>query len=415
MKVARRLMLMAAVGLVCLWAQRGGAPAGGTSGGTTTTGTGTGTGSGSGTSPTAPANPPIMNPAPTPPAPVAPPPKPIYLAGTVIVDDGSPLPANVNIKSVCGGTRQRTVAHTSSAGDFGFQWGNTGGVFEDASESGHGPGNLSGSGSGISGGGNASGSAGGSGGRTTDPLADCDLQAESPGYTSSKVSLYQHASFDNFDVGAIVLHRITGDEGRVVSLLALKAPKDAKKNFDKGTDQLRSNKLTDAAASFQKSVTTYPQYADAWLSLGRVQLQLGTKDAARESFQKAMDLDDKLVGPWQELGYMASDQSKWEDAARYLDKAVRLDPMSSPMAWYFSAMANYNLGRFEEAERSVRAELKLDKNAHAEYLLGMVLIARKDLKGGADALRTYLASSPKPEEAATARKQLSQVESQLGQ
>ncbi len=201
----------------------------------------------------------------------------------------------------------------------------------------------------------------------------------------------------------------------MVSLLALKAPKDAKKNFDKGTEQVRSNKLPDAAASFQKSVTTYPQYADAWLGLGRVQLQLGTKDAARESFQKAMDLDDKLVGPWQELGYLAFDQSKWEDAARYLDKAVRLDPMNSPMAWYFSALANYNLGRFEQAERSVRAELNLDKNPGAEYVLGLVLIARKHYNGGAAALRTYLASSPKSEEADSARKQLSRIESQLSQ
>ncbi len=144
-------------------------------------------------------------------------------------------------------------------------------------------------------------------------------------------------------------------------------------------------------------------------------MRLGTKDAAQESFQKAMDLDDKLVGPWQELGYMAFDRSKWEDAARYLDKAVLLDPVTSPMAWYFSAVANYNLGRFEQAERSIRTELKLDKSPRAQYVLGLVLIARKDYKGGADALRIYLASSPKSEEADIARKQLSRIESQPGQ
>jgi tetratricopeptide (TPR) repeat protein len=415
MKLTLRFMLMASMGLVCLWGQKGGGTSGGTSGGasTGTTGTSTtGTGSGSNpvTSPTSPANPPTTSPAPA--TPVATLPKPIYLSGIVIVDDGSPLPANVNIQSVCA-SRQRTVANTSSDGSFGFMWGDTAGVFEDASENVRSPGNGSGSGSGS--GLSGTGSGGGSSVRPTDPLADCDLRANFPGYTSSKVSLYQHAAFDRFDVGAIVLHRITGDEGRVVSLLSLKAPKDAKKNFDKGTEQARANKLTDAALSFQKSVAGYPQYADAWLSLGRVESQLGATDAAREDFQKAMDLDDKLVGPWQELGYMASDQSRWEDAARYLDRAVRLDPMNSPMAWYFSAMANYNLGRFDQAERSVRAEIKLDKNPRAQYLLGLVLIARKDLRGGAEALRIYLASSPKPEDAELARKQLSRVEGQLSQ
>jgi tetratricopeptide (TPR) repeat protein len=332
---------------------------------------------------------------------VAPPPTPIFLSGKVMVDDGSPVPASANVQSVCG-SHQRNVAHTGPEGDFGFIWGNTSGVFEDASENVHSFAGIPGSG----------GSSGGTG-PMADPLANCDLRADSPGYTSSRLSLFQHNSFDNFDVGVIVLHKITGDEGRVVSLLSLKAPKDARKNFDKGTEQVHANKLTDAQASFQKSVTTYPQYADAWLGLGRVQLQLGSKETARESFQKAMDLDSKLVGPWQEMGYMASDQSKWEEAARYLDQAVKLDPTNSPRAWYFSAMANYNLGRFEQAERSVRASLRLDKNVHAEYLLGMVLIARKDLRGGADALRAFLASSPKAEEADLAKKQLSRIESQL--
>jgi len=72
-------------------------------------------------------------------------------------------------------------------------------------------------------------------------------------------------------------------------------PERRKEEFDKGTEQVHANKLTDAQTSFQKSVTIYPQYADAWLSLGRVQLQLGAKDAARTNFRKAMDLDEKLV------------------------------------------------------------------------------------------------------------------------
>ena len=95
---------------------------------------------------------------------------------------------------------------------------------------------------------------------------------------------------------------------------------------------MRLNKLTPMPRqAFQKIRDNFErQYADAWLGLGRVQLRLGTKDAARESFQKAMDLDDKLVGPWQELGYMAIDQSKWEDAARYLDKASAARPDEFP-------------------------------------------------------------------------------------
>jgi tetratricopeptide (TPR) repeat protein len=324
------------------------------------------------------------------------------------VDDGSPLPGSVNIQSICS-SAQRTVAHTSSNGDFGFQWADkSGSVFADASDSAR----FSGFGPAATG--TSTNSA--MPGRTVDPLSDCDLKAELAGYTSSRVSLYNHTMENSIDIGAIVLHRITGDEGTVVSMLSLRAPKDAKKSFDKGREQARGKKLGDAEVSFQKAVASYPQYADAWLSLGRVQSQMGSRDEAHADFRKAMELDGKLVGPWQELGYMASDQAKWDEAARYLEQAVKLDPMNSPMAWYFNAMANYNLGRFEVAEQSLRAEMRLDHGANprAKYLLGLVLIARKDPAGGADALRSYIASSPNAQELESAKKQLSRAESQLG-
>jgi tetratricopeptide (TPR) repeat protein len=282
-------------------------------------------------------------------------------------------------------------------------------MFEDASSNGRLPGISSSTSSG-------SGSAGtqrnNSGGLPDDPLADCDLRAYLPGYTSSRASLYNHQQFDNFDVGTITLHRITGDEGHVVSALSLKAPKDARKNFDKGQEQTRAHKTADAAASFRKAVTTYPQYADAWLELGKAQLQLGAKDDARSDFQKAMGLDDKLLGAWQQLGYLASDQSDWPAASKYLDQAVRLDPIDSAMAWYFDAMANYNLAKYDVAERSIRAEMKLDTGANprADFLLGMVLIARKDIAGGATVLRKFVDSYPEAEEAGSAKKILASAE-----
>jgi len=327
------------------------------------------------------------------------------------MDDGSPLPGSVTIQSVCG-SQHRNVAHSGPNGDFGFQWGNTNGVFEDASENLRLPGNLT---SGSGGSSSATGSS--ASGSVYDPLSNCDLRAELGGYTSTRVSLFNHSSFDGFDIGSIVLHRVNGDEGRTVSMLSLKAPKDAKKNFDKGAEQVKTKKLADAAVSFQKAVASYPQYADAWLSLGRVQSLMGAKEDARISFQKSMDLDNKLVGPWQELGYLASDASRWEDAARYLDQAVRLDPVDSAMAWYFGAMANYNLGRFDVAEREIRAEMKMyqGRNPRADYLLGVILISRKDLAGGAEALRRYIAAAPTAPETETARKQLSRIESQIAQ
>lgn len=321
------------------------------------------------------------------------------------MDDGSPLPGSVNIQSICGPLR-RTMAHASGEGGFSFQWANTTSAFGDASQNGRIP----------SAGGAASLTGSRNGSRGLDPLSNCDLLADYPGYSSSKVSLYNRAGQDNFDVGVIVLHQIAAGEGHTVSVLALQAPKDAKKSYEKGESLAAANKPAEALASFETAVTIYPQYADAWLGIGKIQWQMGQRDDAGAAFTKAMSLDSQMVGPWQELGFLACDESKWEDAVRYLDQAVKLDPMNSAIPWYFNALANYNLGRYEQAERSVRAELKLDRgtNPHADFLLGLVLIARQDPEGGAEALRNYIAAAPASPDVATAKKELSRLENQLG-
>jgi len=415
MKITLHLIVAAAIGLSCAWAQRGGGSTGGAAGGgaaggggTTAPSSPTGGSTGTGTSNpgggrgviTGPTNPTQQNPTQ-----VAPAPRPIFISGTVSTDDGSPLPGSMKIQAVCGAD-QRIVTHTGPQGDFSFQWGQNTGIFEDASQSG------SSSIFGPSSGGMSS-AASNMGVGLANPLSNCELRVDQPGYLSSHAPLLSYGQLDRIEVGTLIIHRITGEEGTTVSVLSMKAPKGAKKDFQKGTDQFRQRKFKDAETSFRKAVTAYPDYADAWLSLGRTERQLGAQDSAREDFQKAMDLDKKLLGPWQELGYMAADQSKWEDAAKYLDQATRLDPMNSAMPWFFSAVADFNLQRYEAAERSIRAELRLDqnKNPKAKYLLGLILLARNDLTGGAEALRAFLKVAPAGADADIAKKQLMRAES----
>jgi len=411
MKITLYLIVAAAIGLSCAWAQKGGstggaAAGGGARGGGTapsnpsgpSTGGNTGNPGGRGIY-TGPTNQTPQSPA------QAPAPRPIFISGTVSTDNGSPLPGSVKIQAVCGAD-ERIVTHTGPRGDFSFQWGQTAGIFEDASQSG--PGSAFGANPGIGGVANSMGVG------LANPLSNCELRVDAPGYVSSHAPLLNYGQLDRIEVGTLIIHQLTGEEGTTVSVLSMKAPKKAKKDFQKGTDHFRHREFKDAEVSFRKAVTEYPDYADAWLSLGRTERQLGAHDAAHEDFQKAMDLDKKLLGPWQELGYMACDQSKWEDAAKYLDQANRLDPMDSAMAWFFSAVADFNLQRYEAAERSIRAELRLnaDGNPRAKYLLGLILLARNDVTGGSEALRAFLKNAPAGAEAEMAKKQLLRVEGQ---
>ncbi len=241
----------------------------------------------------------------------------------------------------------------------------------------------------------------------------CDLRAESGGYGSTEINLNNRFGFDGSDVGIIFLHRLAQGETGMVSVSTLQAPKDARKNFDKGTELLRQGKVAEAAKSFERAVAIYPGYAEAWLSLGRIQFTTGSRDAAQGSAQRAMDLDSKLVGAWQVLGYIASDKQDWREAAHYLDEAVRMDPTGSALPWFFSALAHYNLRSFDEAERSIRAEIKLDPQfriRRAQFLLALILIARQDTVGGVAVLHNYLAASPDPRDVKNANDILSRLQ-----
>lgn len=45
---------------------------------------------------------------------------------------------------------------------------------------------------------------------------------------------------------------------------------------------------------------------------------------------------------------------QWEDAAKHLDVARRLDPVQSPGVWLADAMATYSAGHYDRAEKSAR-------------------------------------------------------------
>ena len=91
------------------------------------------------------------------------------------------------------------------------------------------------------------------------------------------------------------------------------------------------------------------------------------------------------------------------DAAtgRFPDRAERLDLLDSPLPWLLSAVADCRLRRFDDAERSIREEMKLDpqlRNGRAQYIRGLILIAGRGVPAASsgphdvDAAGTMLAT-----------------------
>jgi tetratricopeptide (TPR) repeat protein len=334
---------------------------------------------------------------------------PVFLSGKVSMDDGSPPPSNISIQRVCTGN-PRTVAYTDSKGRFSFQWGVSAGVIPDASEAASTIGGNRMPDDSING---INGSRGGGGGMSGNSMMGCQVLANAPGFRSDPIDLGNHRALDNPDLGMIVLHRLANVEGTSVSASALNAPKDAKKAWEKGVQLLHKAKPAEAAVQLEKAVAIYPQYANAWLDLGRARLLQQQVGPGREALLKAIELDAKLVEPYIELGETAARQQDWPETARYLDRALQLDPVDFPHLWFEDAVANYNLKDYDRAEKNARAALKVDaahRNPRANQLLGLILINKHDYTAASEALRTYMQLSPDARDLDQVKAQLLQLD-----
>lgn len=264
------------------------------------------------------------------------------VTGVVKMTDGSDAPGNVTVRLTCGGLPV-AMTHTMVNSDFTFRFAGSSGhvqaknntVFSDA---------LAGA--------NAETSFPGY--EISDRPENCEIRAESAGYSSNAVSLTD-GNLAGADEAVVWLRSTARTNGSsLVSVTSLGAPNSAKKNFDKGTELVFRNKLSEATASFEKAVSIYPAFAEAWASLGAVQYEMKENDAANRSLTEAIRIDGKLTRAWLYRGYISAGDQRWEDAAHDLAEATRLEPLISSRAWYCAALAAYELKRYDEAKRNIR-------------------------------------------------------------
>ncbi len=329
---------------------------------------------------------------------------PIFLSGRVMLDDGAPPDRDIRIERVCGGI-SRIEGRTDSKGRFSFQLGQNLASEMDASES-----SMGGFGRGTS-----TGSMGSSGfgDRGTANLWNCELRASYPGYRSDVVQLAGRRALDSPDVGTIVLHHLGNVQGTTISLTTALAPKDARKEYEKGLQLSERGKFDEAMPRFSHATELYPKYAIAWYALGQLQQKQGHGAEARGSYEKALAADSRYVSPLNQLSLLAAQEGKWDDAAKFSKQAISLNPVEFPSAFWYNALANYNLKRPEDASKSTKDLLKLDTRHNypeAENLMAQLLLDSGNYSEAATHLRSYLTLVPNAKNADVLKQMLLKID-----
>jgi predicted Zn-dependent protease len=315
--------------------------------------------------------------------------QPVFVSGKVLLQGGGVLPEPVPIERVCNSVSRRE-GYTDTKGQFEFQLGlNT--TFQDASES---DSRITPS---------STPRPGSSASRRPLDLTGCELRAVLAGYQSSVVVLRLTGGDTQYEVGTIFLKRLGAAPGTTISVTSMAAPKDAMRAYEKA-QKIKAEKPEEAEKHLTKAVEIYPQFAAAWTLLGDIHRQRNEFDAARTDYARAASADPQFVNPTYGLTVIAMQEKKWDEAVRLSDQVLKLNAGAFPLAYFFSAAANYNLQKFEAAEDSARKFKALDtQHAHPDVclLLSYVLSRKQDYAGAAREIRDYLAAAPESPDAET--------------
>lgn len=315
---------------------------------------------------------------------------PIFLQGSVKMSDGTAAPPAVPVRIVCGTSAIRTDTVTDPGGNFN--------MILNSSANGETADGLN-NGNGVS----------------LQHLFGCEVRAYLGGYISSAINLQIESTMDDPDIGIIYLHPLSeGDpEGYTVSVTTKLAPKDARKEYDKGLLAAKAKKWPEAEQAFLKAVTIYPRFAVAWYELGKVYREEKKDDDALHAQLQAAEFEPKFVNPYGELTELSFQKQNWQAVVDYTAKMIKLQAYTTPQVYFYNAAANFNLHQLDEAEKSARIAARLDdkhKVPRINFILGYILAEKKDFKGAAENLRLYLQYSPSATDASTVQQQVADLE-----
>src|SRR5467141_1263782 len=323
----------------------------------------------------------------------------MFLRGRVATHDATPVPNDVLVERVCN-NRVRQAVYASLHGDFSMQLGSRADSFPEASAEPTSPYSVASKDSVM--------------GISRRELTNCELRASASGFHSSVINLLGLDTFGgSIDVGVIVVQRATKIKGMTLSAIPYKAPKDARRAYEKGLQAERNDKLADARKYFETAVEIYPSSANAWFQLGTLLQKENQKDAARKAYTQATTIDTRFLPPYLSLASMAYQTGNWTEVLNLTGHILDLDPLNHADAYFYNAVANYNLNKIEDAEKSgLKAEhLDLRTRFPQLHLLLAEIFARKNNYAMAiSEIQTYLELAPHAKDADQVREQLANLE-----
>ena len=180
-------------------------------------------------------------------------------------------------------------------------------------------------------------------------------------------------------------------------------PRDASLRVRLAEALATAGSVDEAMGQLKEAVQIDAKHSGAWLDLGILAMQRGKQQDAAEYFKKVLELtegtDMENLNTRREqamfyLGQIAVEARQYGDGLRYLKQAILMRRDASD-TYLLLARAYQGTGSTDKALENYKIAVKFDPNyAIARYELGMLLKKQGDLLNAAKNLRQSIAAQP---------------------
>ncbi len=181
-------------------------------------------------------------------------------------------------------------------------------------------------------------------------------------------------------------------------------PEKARKLYEKGVEQARSDDPAKAAESLKAAVSLHPNFPLALNELGVQYLKLRQVNKAVEVLKEACKLNPEAFPSRVNLGIALLEAKQFSEAEGHLREAVKVNP-SAATAHMYLGIALLRLNKYDEAEKEllVATTANASQLAMANYYLGGLYWRKQDYPRAVEQLEKYLALTPNAPDAERVR------------
>lgn len=170
---------------------------------------------------------------------------------------------------------------------------------------------------------------------------------------------------------------------------------EAETHFRNGVDALSKDKLEEAKAAFEKSLSAEPKQYKSYIALAEVSFRLQKPRDAEGYLKKAVEMAPRSAEAHSAWGRYLYSQKRMADAETAFRKAVSLSQNEAYVRIDLGDLYMNGMNRPKEAAESYRKALQIDpKHAGARYALGLANFALGELKEARSNLEQASALAP---------------------